>query len=402
MHHRSRPRQLIATATLAALVAGSWAPTAFAQAGQPSSGGSRPAAAPSPRTAPAQGQPAPASPATPEKSPGKAPQQTPSGPQGSGAAAPETGNGAAGTEAAPLTDEERRNQARAAFEAAQKAYEEQNYALAYDQFRRAYELIPSPHAEYWMASSLDLQGREREAARAYQTFLSHPAAQHVGEDKMAEARARLAELQAKLPARVTVTTEPAGAQVSVDGQIQAGTTPLTVELPAGTHRIEASLPGYVPLTTELQVAGGDDVEQRMALEAEPPPPPPVEEAPAGPATAAEPAERSMLPAYITLGLAGAGVVTGTLFGLKALSDRSDFNDNPTTKAADDVERNALIADMAFGVAITLGITGIVLLTSDDTEAEQTAKAKKKAGASSFAFAPVVSPQLGGAAARFTF
>lgn len=401
MHHRSRPRQLIASATLAALFAGSWAPTAFAQAGQPSSGGSapagsRPAAAPpGQRTAPT---PTPSQTAPSQTAPSQtAPSQT----APAQAAPAQNGTPGAG-DSAQLTDEERRNQARAAFEAAQKAYEEQDYALAYEQFRRAYELIPSPHAEYWMASSLDLQGREREAARAYQTFLSHPGAQHVGDDKVAEAQARLSELKAKLPARVTVTTEPAGAQVSLDGQIQPGTTPLTLELQPGTHRLETKLPGYVPLTTDLQVAGGDEVEQRIALEAEPPPPPPAEAAPAAPVAAAEPAERSMLPAYITLGLAGAGVVTGTLFGLKALSDRSKFDDNPTTERADAVERNALIADMAFGVAITLGITGIVLLTSDDTEAEQTAKAKKKASAPSFAFAPVVTPQLGGAAARLTF
>ena len=73
----------------------------------------------------------------------------------------------------------------------------------------------------------------------------------------------------------------------------------------------------------------------------------------------------MVPAYVTLGIAGAGAVVGTIFGLQALSSKSDFDDNPTRDAADDTERNALIADMAFGVAITLGVTGIVLLTTDE-------------------------------------
>ncbi len=73
----------------------------------------------------------------------------------------------------------------------------------------------------------------------------------------------------------------------------------------------------------------------------------------------------MVPAFVTLGIAAAGAAVGTVFGLQALSAKSDFEDNPTTDAADDTERNALIADMAFGVAITLGVTGIVLLTSSD-------------------------------------
>ena len=72
-----------------------------------------------------------------------------------------------------------------------------------------------------------------------------------------------------------------------------------------------------------------------------------------------------MPAYVTLGIAGAAGVVGSIFGVKALSSKSDFDNTPTTKLADDTERNALIADMAFGGAITLGVTGVVLLTSDD-------------------------------------
>ena len=81
-----------------------------------------------------------------------------------------------------------------------------------------------------------------------------------------------------------------------------------------------------------------------------------------------------MPAYVTLGIAAGGAVVGTIFGVKALSAKSDFDNNPTTEHADDTERNALIADMAFGVALTLGVTGIVLLTSGDDDAP--AKAAK--------------------------
>src|SRR5690606_3064308 len=250
-----------------------------------------------------------------------------------------------------------------------------------------------------MAASLDLQGgREAEAARAYQKFLAHPGAMHVGEDKVAEARQRLDELKAKLPARITIVTEPSGAQIAVNGVLQSGTSPLMLELPAGPHRIEATLPGRQRAEAELQLQGGDELEQRLLLPEEPTaaPAPPASEPPP---PALEPSERSMLPAYITLGLAGAGLATGTVFGIQALSARSAYNDDPTASRADRVERNALIADMAFGIAITLGITGIVLLTSSD-DTPQTAKAKKKQP--TLAVAPVVAPQLGGAAARLTF
>jgi hypothetical protein len=88
----------------------------------------------------------------------------------------------------------------------------------------------------------------------------------------------------------------------------------------------------------------------------------------------------MVPAFVTLGIAAAGAAVGTVFGLQALSAKSDFEDNPTTDAADDTERNALIADMAFGVAITLGVTGIVLLTSSDEVPAEPAATGRRAPA----------------------
>lgn len=408
MQHPSRFRQLIASVSITALLAGTWAPLAAAQSAPPAAEGSRPAAPESaqpspnrPGQAPVAPSPTPA-PAPSKRTPGQQGQPPGERPESGDAAPSSTPDEQAPAEAAP-TEEERREQARLSFEEGQRAFEAQDYARAYEQFEAAHDRVPSPHAEYWMAASLDLQGgREAEAARAYKTFLSHPGASHVGDDKVTEARQRLDELKGKLPARVTFVTEPSGAQIAVDSVLQKGTTPLTVDLTPGTHRIEATLPGRQRAETELQVQGGDELQQRLLLPEEAPAAPPAAPAPeTPPPPAAEPAERSMLPAYITLGLAGAGLATGAVFGAMALSDRGDFNDNPTTAAADRVERNALIADMAFGVAITLGITGIVLLTSSDEEVPQAAKTKRKA-TPTLAVAPVITPRLGGAAAQLTF
>lgn len=112
----------------------------------------------------------------------------------------------------------------------------------------------------------------------------------------------------------------------------------------------------------------------------------------------------MVPAYVTLGLAGAGLVTGTIFGIKALQEKKDYEDMPTTDRADDVERYALVADMSFGIAITLGVTGIVLLTSDaPAEAPATASADKRPlDKSRFSFTPYVGKKSGGAAASYSF
>lgn len=300
-------------------------------------------------------------------------------------------------EPAPLSpEEEKRNQARTAFEAAQAAYDQADYKTAYQQFSVAYELIPSPHAAYWIAKSLDGQGdRQADAARAYRTFLNDPNSSQAGAEKVEEAKARFEVLRAALPATVTVTTEPAGAGITVDGAATTSVSPTTLELSQGPHKIEATLEGYETAKIDVTVQGGDSVEQKIQLEAAPAL---VATAPApAPAPTPEKKERSLVPAYVTLGLAAAGLATGTVFGVMALNDKSDYDDNPTSDKADDVERNALIADMAFGVALTLGITGIVLLTTDD-EPEQ----PKAASKSRLIVAPYAAPNGGGAAARLTF
>jgi hypothetical protein len=97
---------------------------------------------------------------------------------------------------------------------------------------------------------------------------------------------------------------------------------------------------------------------------------------------------------VTLGVAGAGAIVGTLFGLQALDAKSTYDDDPTASHADDVERNALLADMAFGVAFTLGITGVVLLTSDEP-ADTSASA-------SLQVTPYATKNGGGAAAHLAF
>jgi hypothetical protein len=130
-----------------------------------------------------------------------------------------------------------------------------------------------------------------------------------------------------------------------------------------------------------------------------PPPPPPEEAPPPP-----PPPRSKVPAYVTLGLAGAGAIVGTIFGAQALSAKSEFESTPTTELADKADRNALIADMSYAVAITFGVTGAVLLFSKDTPEEPKAastQTTKTAPRRAFV-TPYVGPTGGGAAAHFTF
>jgi hypothetical protein len=103
-----------------------------------------------------------------------------------------------------------------------------------------------------------------------------------------------------------------------------------------------------------------------------------------------------------VGLVGAGI--GTVFGIQALGAKSDFDKNPTSDNADKAERDALIADMSFGVALTLGITGIVLLTAggDDSNEASGKNTLHQAPRARLDVAPIVTHTTTGAAARLVF
>jgi hypothetical protein len=115
----------------------------------------------------------------------------------------------------------------------------------------------------------------------------------------------------------------------------------------------------------------------------------------------------MAPAWITGGLAVVAAGVGTAFGIMALSDKSSFNKTPTEALADDGENKALVSDMAFGVAVTLGVTSTVLfLSHDDSPAPQTASAPRPVRAASDTISvtatPIVTAHGGGAGALIRF
>lgn len=297
-----------------------------------------------------------------------------------------------------------RERARAAYGAGQDAYGAGQYAAAEAHFAQADALLPSVQAKYWRAMSLDRLGNVGAAYEAFGKVLESPDKDQLGADKLTTVETRHRELSTA-PATVEVTSNPPGAHVNVSGVDLSTPTPLPLKLAPGRHLLRVSLEGYEPQELEITATPGAELKpnfdlvpsaDQTAAGAEPLSPPPTE-----PPAPARVEERSKVPGYVTLGIAGASAVVGTVFGLRALADKSKFNENPTTSHADDVERNALIADMAFGVTLTLGITAIVLLVADDPTPEQSA-ARPNSERGELKLAPFVSPRGAGAAASVSF
>jgi PEGA domain len=320
-----------------------------------------------------------------------------------GSANPKGASANAGAAADPGADTALREQARAAYGAGQEAYAAGQYAAAEAHFARADTLVPAIQAKYWRAMSLDQLGDVAGAFSAFSVVLSDSQKDDLGAEKLAAAAARQRELSA-VPSDLLLTTEPTGAHVQVSGVDVSSPTPLSLRLVPGRHELLISLPGYESQKLQITATPGAKLRPSVALVPQAAPAAPSLTPPAADpglgalGTNPNPA-RSQVPGFVTLGIAGASAVVGTIFGIRALSDKTDYNDAPSTKRADDVERNALIADMAFGVTLTLGITGIVLLLADDSAELSQSRPSEAAG---LHLQPYVSPRGAGAAAALRF
>jgi hypothetical protein len=67
-----------------------------------------------------------------------------------------------------------------------------------------------------------------------------------------------------VPATVKVTSEPDGADIQVDGRF-AGTTPSTLNLPAGGHKVAVKHAGFQDWQRELQVYAGSEINLHAVL-----------------------------------------------------------------------------------------------------------------------------------------
>jgi hypothetical protein len=149
----------------------------------------------------------------------------------------------------------------------------------------------------------------------------------------------------------------------------------------GPHHVAASAPGFTAAAADISLAEGQS--QTVVLRLEPLPggsapasafpaamgAPPVAEVPSSGAPAAPdvPAQSSpnRVPAYVVLGLGGAGIVVGTVFGILALGNKSSLDsDCPRGKDACPVDKqpeidsldsslktNALLSTLGLAVGV---------------------------------------------------
>ncbi|MFO0593089.1 MAG: PEGA domain-containing protein [Polyangiaceae bacterium] len=346
---------------------------------------------------------------------------------------------ACATEPKPkLADAKKKDEAKKAYKSGETKFDKGEFEAALVCYKLAESYIPGANPKYKIAASLDKLGKITEAVAGYEAFLGAMAnpPEDKYKEKIADAKTRVDALKAT-PSKVKLAIGPDQLQnmkVTLDGMPQTGTE-LTV--PPGKHTIMVSADGYDTLTQPIEVSYAETKDMPLTLNKTPEPvatavPTATATATAvavatqtATATATAPVQppsepRSPVPAYVTLGLAGAGAIVGGIFGGMALSSKGDFDKmaadgkstaKQLTDKADETDRNALISDMSFAVALTFGVTGAVLLLSDSSPASAPPaktgaapqKTKKAANILQRGFiAPYATPTGAGAAARFTF
>ncbi len=252
-------------------------------------------------------------------------------------------------------------QARQLYLQGAEAFAAQRNAAAIRYFRQAEKLVPSAKLTYNIALAYDEMGDSGRALSEYRTFLvREPHSPH-----REQALARVVALEQALAAQgvqqLSVTSEPPGATLLVDGELQ-GVTPWAGELAPGVHRVRLERSGHQPREAEVALAAEHAADLHLSL-------------PVAPVPAVEHDSTWTRVQPLTWGMLGVGVgalAGGIAFELsrKSSSDRAGSASTAEARAraegAADSKQMASLLLLGAGGAFLIG--GNVLLVLDVTRA----------------------------------
>lgn len=272
-----------------------------------------------------------------------------------------------------------------------EAYQAQNYAAASDKLNRAFEILRVPTLGLWSARALAKTGKLVEASERFLLVTRLDVSGDVSVQNQAKAEAA-SEREALLPKIPSLTIDVQGA--SSDAIFTLDGAPLqralmNVRQPAnpGRHMVSVRdgnrvLEREVTLTEGQRLAVSLDMAKAKETNE---PPPTFEEPTASPAattpgesSAADQAQSPGLPVgfWVGVGVAGAGVVTGSVAALLASQKKSDLScpgDVCAPSDRDNVDsynRMLTISTVGFVVAgVGAATAGVFLLTRPSASAQ---------------------------------
>jgi tetratricopeptide (TPR) repeat protein len=286
--------------------------------------------------------------------------------------------------------------ARELYTQGQQLFRQGDFTNAQRSFEDAYRAVPNPVV---LLSIAECQVRAEEYGNALATLRQYLKEKPNAPDR-AQVESQISNLEAK-PGSVSIESTPPGAVIWVDGENTGYLTPNEISIRAGSHAISLTASGYESTEKQVDVAIGS--RQRLSLTLTPLAPAVAAEETSSD-TPSEPVEepgdtssgRHPTPAMWTAGgIAIAGAITGTALGISALKKSSDYDKEPSRDLEKKGNRQALFADVSFGVAIVAGVTTLVLYLTSGHAAEQPSE-------HAFVIAPELRPNEMGLSGRMRF
>lgn len=247
------------------------------------------------------------------------------------------------------------------FARALELYQEQDYAGALVEFRRAHELAPSYKMLFNIGQVCYQLNDYACAMRSFETYLREGGSA-VSSERKAEVEKEIAKLRARVGHLEIVTNVP-GAEVSID-DVVVGKTPLaqSVVVSTGKRRVSATKEGYTPVSRIVEVAGTDSSRVELVFTA-------------GNGAAIVPDKkyesRFNTITWIGLGVTAAFAATSAVTGVIALNADDDLKNQrfaagqgPTQEMKDTQDKAqtfALVSDIALGLSVA-SLVGTVVYT----------------------------------------
>jgi hypothetical protein len=239
-------------------------------------------------------------------------------------------------------------------------FAEGRYADAKAAFEEAFAAVPNPIVRLSVAECATRLGDFPAAHDALELYL----AERPDAPDRAAVDAKLAALAQK-PALLLLSSEPRGAQITLDGVPLGISTPSALWITAAEHRVTLTSAGFAAATEIVGPRPGERQPLRVTLA-------PLTVAKTPPAQVASPSKGAGAEVWISAALGGAGLVAGAWLGAMALDEHNRFDRQPSVHSADRGERLALFADVAFAVSAVSFITTAVLCVGDRAEERELA------------------------------
>ena len=260
------------------------------------------------------------------------------------------------------------------------------YGEAIAEFNQAYDLGHDFAVLYDVGLAYTAMEENALAIRAFRRYLNE-GGKRIPAARRKDTEAEITRQEGRV-ATLIVHAKLDDVVVKLDG-LEVGKTPLPEGIPSkpGSHLLSASAPGYRAWERRLDLAGGDrrnldiDLEPSEAAPAAPTPPAPPasaeaakpsEQTAAGTTTApaASPAPAALptrkLLAYVLGGVGVAALLTGGVYGARALSKRHDSDaycpQNQCTQTGVDLNNQAKTAARVADVTIGVGLVSVAVAT----------------------------------------